>query len=151
MNRSCQRQTHGLETPARCMISAVPQPSAVARMDLRPPDMFADCSDPPQPRPIARGPQHAVNQLSSMLSAYCHLIYNPEVLITTAIEIFFDHLEDAKRTDSKGQHHKMNTVSKWCMPDHTNEVSILSCKIRPTTFTRITLLDKTRCELRRFA
>ena len=32
MNRSCQRQTHGFETPARRIISAVPQPSAVARM-----------------------------------------------------------------------------------------------------------------------
>ena len=32
INRSCQRHTHGFETPARRMISAVPQPSAVARM-----------------------------------------------------------------------------------------------------------------------
>jgi hypothetical protein len=32
MNRSCQRHTHGFETPARGIISAVPQPSAVARM-----------------------------------------------------------------------------------------------------------------------
>src|SRR5215472_999666 len=32
MNRSCQRHTHGFDTPARRMISAVPQPSAVARM-----------------------------------------------------------------------------------------------------------------------
>ena len=32
MNRSCQRHTHGFETSARRMISAVPQPSAVARM-----------------------------------------------------------------------------------------------------------------------
>ena len=32
MNRSCQRQTHGLDLPARRMISAVPHPSAVARM-----------------------------------------------------------------------------------------------------------------------
>src|SRR6516225_5509515 len=32
MNRSCQRHTHGFETPARRMISAVPHPSAVARM-----------------------------------------------------------------------------------------------------------------------
>jgi len=32
MNRACQRQTHGFDTPARRMISAVPQPSAVARM-----------------------------------------------------------------------------------------------------------------------
>jgi hypothetical protein len=32
MNRSCQRQTHGLDTSARRMISAVPQPWAVARM-----------------------------------------------------------------------------------------------------------------------
>ena len=32
MNRSCQRHTHGFETPARRMISAVPQPSAVARI-----------------------------------------------------------------------------------------------------------------------
>ena len=32
MNRSCQRQTLGFDTPARRMIAAVPQPSAVARM-----------------------------------------------------------------------------------------------------------------------
>ena len=32
MNRSCQRQTQGLDTSARRMISAVPQPAAVARM-----------------------------------------------------------------------------------------------------------------------
>ena len=32
MNRSCQRHTQGFETPARRIISAVPQPSAVARM-----------------------------------------------------------------------------------------------------------------------
>ena len=32
MNRSCQRHTQGFETPARRMTSAVPQPSAVARM-----------------------------------------------------------------------------------------------------------------------
>jgi hypothetical protein len=32
MNRSYQRHTQGFETPARRMISAVPQPSAVARM-----------------------------------------------------------------------------------------------------------------------
>src|SRR5271167_4033855 len=32
MNRSCQRHTQGFETPARRMISAVPQPSPVARM-----------------------------------------------------------------------------------------------------------------------
>ena len=32
MNRSCQRQTQGLDTLARRMISAVPQPAAVARM-----------------------------------------------------------------------------------------------------------------------
>jgi hypothetical protein len=32
MNRACQRQTHGFDTPARRMISAVPQPAAVARM-----------------------------------------------------------------------------------------------------------------------
>ena len=32
MKRRCQRHTQGLETPARRMISAVPQPSAVARM-----------------------------------------------------------------------------------------------------------------------
>jgi hypothetical protein len=30
--RSCQRQTHGFDTPARRLISAVPHPSAVARM-----------------------------------------------------------------------------------------------------------------------
>jgi hypothetical protein len=32
MNRSCQRHTHGFATPARRITSAVPQPSAVARM-----------------------------------------------------------------------------------------------------------------------
>ena len=32
MNRRCQRQTLGFDTPARRMISAVPQPSPVARM-----------------------------------------------------------------------------------------------------------------------
>ena len=32
INRSCQRHTHGFETPARRIIAAVPQPSAVARM-----------------------------------------------------------------------------------------------------------------------
>src|ERR1700751_3806789 len=32
INRSCQRHTHGFETPARRMIWAVPQPSAVAKM-----------------------------------------------------------------------------------------------------------------------
>jgi hypothetical protein len=32
MKRSCQRHTQGSETPARRMISAAPQPSAVARM-----------------------------------------------------------------------------------------------------------------------
>ncbi len=32
MNRSCQRQTHGLDTPTRRMIAFVPSPSAVARM-----------------------------------------------------------------------------------------------------------------------
>jgi len=32
MKRRCQRQTQGLDTPARRMISIVPQPSAVARM-----------------------------------------------------------------------------------------------------------------------
>ena len=32
MNRRCQRQTQGFDTPARRMISAVPQPSAEARM-----------------------------------------------------------------------------------------------------------------------
>jgi hypothetical protein len=32
MNRSCQRHTQGFETEARRMISAVPQPPAVARM-----------------------------------------------------------------------------------------------------------------------
>ena len=34
MKRSCQRQTHGFDLPARRMISAVPHPSAVARMIL---------------------------------------------------------------------------------------------------------------------
>ena len=34
MKRSCQRQTHGLDLPVRRMISAVPQPSAVARTIL---------------------------------------------------------------------------------------------------------------------
>ena len=32
MNRSCQRQTLGFDLPLRRMISAVPKPSAVARM-----------------------------------------------------------------------------------------------------------------------
>jgi hypothetical protein len=32
MKRSCQRHTHGFETPARRMISAVPHPAAVAKM-----------------------------------------------------------------------------------------------------------------------
>jgi hypothetical protein len=32
INRSCQRQTNGFETPARRMISVLPQASAVARM-----------------------------------------------------------------------------------------------------------------------
>jgi hypothetical protein len=32
MKRSCQRQTHGFDLPVRRMISAVPHPSAVARM-----------------------------------------------------------------------------------------------------------------------
>jgi hypothetical protein len=32
MNRSCQRQTHSFETPARRMATAVPHPSSVARM-----------------------------------------------------------------------------------------------------------------------
>ena len=32
MNRACQRQTQGLDLPVRRMISAVPKPSAVARM-----------------------------------------------------------------------------------------------------------------------
>ena len=32
MNRSCQRQTLGFDTPARRMTAAVPQPSPVARM-----------------------------------------------------------------------------------------------------------------------
>jgi hypothetical protein len=32
MNRSCQRHTHGFDTPARRIAAAVPQPSAVARM-----------------------------------------------------------------------------------------------------------------------
>jgi hypothetical protein len=32
MNRSRQRHTHGFETPARRIISAVPRPCAVARM-----------------------------------------------------------------------------------------------------------------------
>jgi hypothetical protein len=32
MNCSCQRHTQGFETPARRIISAVPQPSTVARM-----------------------------------------------------------------------------------------------------------------------
>jgi hypothetical protein len=32
MNRSYQRHTHGFDTPARRMTSAVPQPSAVAKM-----------------------------------------------------------------------------------------------------------------------
>jgi hypothetical protein len=31
-NRSCQRQTHGFDTPARRTIAFVPRPSAVARM-----------------------------------------------------------------------------------------------------------------------
>ena len=39
-NRSCQRHTHGFEIPARRIIAAVPQPSAVAQDDLRPPHMF---------------------------------------------------------------------------------------------------------------
>jgi hypothetical protein len=34
MNRVCQRQTHGFDTPARRMIAFVPRPSAVARMIL---------------------------------------------------------------------------------------------------------------------
>jgi hypothetical protein len=34
MNRSCQRHTQSLETPARRMIALVPSPSAVARMIL---------------------------------------------------------------------------------------------------------------------
>src|ERR1700704_1980932 len=34
MNRACQRHTTGLALPDRRMISAVPQPSAVARMIL---------------------------------------------------------------------------------------------------------------------
>src|SRR5215213_260680 len=34
MNRACQRQTHGFDTPARRMIAFVPSPSAVARMIL---------------------------------------------------------------------------------------------------------------------
>jgi pimeloyl-ACP methyl ester carboxylesterase len=32
MNRSCQRHPHGVETPARRIISAAPQPWAVARL-----------------------------------------------------------------------------------------------------------------------
>ena len=40
MNRSCQRQTLGFDLPLRRMISAVPKPSAVARMNLRPPDVL---------------------------------------------------------------------------------------------------------------
>ena len=32
MNRSCQRHTHGFDTPARRITSAVPQPSAVANI-----------------------------------------------------------------------------------------------------------------------
>jgi hypothetical protein len=32
MNRSCQRHTHGFDTPARRITAAVPQPSPVARM-----------------------------------------------------------------------------------------------------------------------
>jgi hypothetical protein len=32
MNRSCQRQTLGFDTPARRITSPVPRPSAVARM-----------------------------------------------------------------------------------------------------------------------
>ena len=34
MNRSCQRQTHGLDLPVRRTISPVPRPSAVARTIL---------------------------------------------------------------------------------------------------------------------
>ena len=34
MNRSCHRQTTGLDNPERLMISVVPQPSPVARMTL---------------------------------------------------------------------------------------------------------------------
>ena len=34
MNRACQRQTQGFDTPARRMIAFVPSPSAVARMIL---------------------------------------------------------------------------------------------------------------------
>jgi hypothetical protein len=34
MNRACQRQTHGFDLPVRRMISAVPHPSAVAKMIL---------------------------------------------------------------------------------------------------------------------
>jgi hypothetical protein len=40
MNRSCQRQTHGFETPAWRMISAVPQAFGRRQNDPRPPDMF---------------------------------------------------------------------------------------------------------------
>jgi hypothetical protein len=39
MNRSCQRDTQGFETPARRMISAVPAPLCHRRNDPRPPHM----------------------------------------------------------------------------------------------------------------
>ena len=41
MNRSCQRHTaHGFDTPAPRITAAVPQPSAVAKNDPRPPDVL---------------------------------------------------------------------------------------------------------------
>src|SRR3954463_3198069 len=40
MNRSCQRQTHGLDLPVRCRIVLVPRSSAVARMISARPTCF---------------------------------------------------------------------------------------------------------------
>jgi len=40
MKRACQRHTTGFDLPERRMISAVPQPSAVAKIDVRAPNML---------------------------------------------------------------------------------------------------------------
>jgi hypothetical protein len=54
--RRCQRQTQGLDTPARRMISIVPQPSAVARMIVPARHASGHCSDRPERLPAA--PDH---------------------------------------------------------------------------------------------
>jgi hypothetical protein len=63
MDRSCQRQTQGLDTSARRMISAVPQPWAVARMILARHTCFCGLFRSATIRSSRSGPQRSLQML----------------------------------------------------------------------------------------